>query len=165
MLPRGSTGAEIGVWRGDFSAELVASVKPARLHLIDPWEFRGDYGGAWYGGAEARSQADMDAIHQEVVERFAGEASVIVHRARSSDIDLEPLDWAYIDGDHTYEAVAADLDHYSRMLKPGGWLCGDDYSNPGWWDDGVTRAVDEFRDRTGYTVKLLSGGQFALRKP
>jgi hypothetical protein len=45
LLPRGSVGAEIGVWRGDFSAWILRTVRPARLHLIDPWAFRsgGEY--------------------------------------------------------------------------------------------------------------------------
>jgi SAM-dependent methyltransferase len=164
LLPKGSTGAEVGVWRGDFSAELLEKVKPGRLHLIDPWAFRGDYAGAWYGGAEATSQEDMDAIHGDVVERFAGRP-VVVHRRPSDEVELDGLDWAYIDGDHTYPAVAADLANYGRMLRPGGILCGDDYGNPGWWEDGVTRAVDEFVERENYAVELMSGGQFALRKP
>ena len=35
-LPRNSVGAEIGVWRGEFSADIVRRVRPRRLHLIDP---------------------------------------------------------------------------------------------------------------------------------
>jgi Methyltransferase domain len=153
------------VWKGDFSAELLEHVRPLRLHLVDPWQFRGDYEGAWYGGSEAQSQDDMDAIWHSVVERFTDRPEVQVHRASSADVELEPLDWAYIDGDHTYDAVASDLERYGEMVKPGGILCGDDYGNPGWWDDGVTRAVDEFRVREGWKLVLCSGGQFALRKP
>src|SRR2546430_9287984 len=37
MLPRGSVGAEIGVWKGDFSKLLLRRVRPAELHLVDPW--------------------------------------------------------------------------------------------------------------------------------
>ena len=35
-LPARSTGAEIGVWKGDFSALILDTVRPARLYLVDP---------------------------------------------------------------------------------------------------------------------------------
>ena len=36
-FPKGSTGVEIGVAQGDFSAEILQSADPRELHLIDPW--------------------------------------------------------------------------------------------------------------------------------
>lgn len=36
-LPRGAVGAEIGVWRGDFSARILETGQPRLLHLVDPW--------------------------------------------------------------------------------------------------------------------------------
>ena len=33
---------------------------------------------------------------------------------------------AFIDGDHSYEAVCSDIDLVDRMLVPGGWICFDD---------------------------------------
>src|SRR2546427_8949634 len=54
MLPRGSVGAEIGVWKGDFSKLLLRRVRPSELHLIDPWLHVTDasYSGAWYSTAD-----------------------------------------------------------------------------------------------------------------
>jgi hypothetical protein len=42
-------GAEIGVWKRDFSAKILAAVGPSKLHVVDPWKFESDgaYGGAW----------------------------------------------------------------------------------------------------------------------
>src|SRR5947207_2237506 len=37
-LPRKSVGAEVGVWKGDFAAEMLHIVRPSRLYLVDPWE-------------------------------------------------------------------------------------------------------------------------------
>ena len=52
LLPRLSVGAEIGVHLGDFSAEILKIVAPARLHLVDPWKHFDTpaYKHAWYGG-------------------------------------------------------------------------------------------------------------------
>lgn len=62
-------------------------------------------------------------------------------------------DLAFIDGDHEYDAVLADIAFASEMLAPDGLLVFHDYrrcfgEHDGGWDEGVTRAVNE----------LLAGG-------
>jgi hypothetical protein len=174
MLPRASVGAEIGVWHGDFSARILRTVRPAKLHLIDPWTFMGTeaYRDAWYGGKLAADQTAMDDLHASVVRRFAREIAaggVEVHRSTSVEASRRfptaYFDWVYVDGDHLYEAVRADLELFDPKLKTDGLLAGDDYGMPGWWDDGVTRAVDEFVAGRGYEIVTLAAHQFVLRKP
>jgi Methyltransferase domain len=174
MLPRASVGAEIGVWHGDFSARILRTVRPAKLHLIDPWAFMGGeaYRDAWYGGKLAADQEAMDRIHDAVVVRFAREIAagvVEVHRSTSAEASnrfpAAYFDWVYVDGNHLYEAVRADLELFDPKLKPDGLLAGDDYGLPGWWDDGVTRAVDDFLAAGDYEVVALASNQFVLRKP
>jgi hypothetical protein len=172
LLPKGSVGAEIGVWRGDFSSRVLSVVRPARLHLVDPWKFEtsSGYESARYGGASAKNQAEMDSIYETVLRRFAQEAEtgvVLVHRGPSAEIGMQfddaYFDWVYIDGNHLYEYVKRDLEVFATKLKPGGLLTGDDYGVRGWWDNGVTRAVDEFvAGSTWEPVRLR--GQFVLRK-
>jgi hypothetical protein len=172
LLPEGSVGAEIGVWRGDFSARLLSVVRPARLHLVDPWKFEtsSSYEGARYGGAVTKNQAEMDGIYETVLHRFAEEVRtgvVLVHRGPSAQIGTEfndaYFDWVYIDGNHLYEYVKKDLELFATKLKPGGLLTGDDYGVRGWWEDGVTKAVDEFV--AGSICEPVSlRRQFVLRK-
>jgi hypothetical protein len=169
LLPPRSVGCEIGVWKGELSAAFLRHVRPALLHLVDPWLFMPDKPRAIYGGREARSQADMDAIYEQVVRRFFDDQRrrrVVIHRETSANAALTiadaSLDWAYIDGDHTYEAVRHDLGVYAAKLKPGGILCGDDYGSVGWWEGGVKRAVDEFVAERQPDVLVL-GSHFALR--
>ena len=173
LLPHLSVGAEIGVWRGDFSARILRAVRPVKLHLIDPWAYRGEnaYRDAWYGGKLAADQAAMDEIHRQVARRFAHEidAGVVeLHRSRSAEaaraFQDASLDWVYVDGDHLYDAVHHDLELFAPKLKAGGLLAGDDYGLPGWWEDGVTRAVDEFAAGGGWELVTLPGNQFVLRE-
>jgi methyltransferase family protein len=173
-LPRGGVCAEIGVWEGDFSEKLLESLRPARLHLIDPWQaVTGDgYAGACYGGRLVEGQMEMDRRFTAVLDRFArerGDGIVEVHRLTSLEAverfrDGE-LDVVYIDGDHSYEAVRADLEAYAPKVRPGGLLAGDDYGVEGWWQGGVTRAVDEFVAAGGATVVWIADNQFVLRRP
>ena len=170
-LPRGGVGAEIGTWEGDFSAALLKRAKPKRLYLIDPWEHRSEatYEQAFFGDRVPGGQAKMDAIHDGVLRRFGAEIAsgrVRVLRCRSTDPleGLDTLDWVYIDGDHTFDAVKADLERFYELLVPGGVVAGDDYGMAGWWDDGVTRAVDGFVAERGITPTIL-GNQFLFTKP
>ena len=57
------------------------------------------------------------------------------------------VDFLYIDGDHSYEAVKADLNAWWPHLRPGALLCGDDYDDP--LSPGVARAWNEFEREHG----------------
>jgi len=173
-LPKGGVCAEIGVWRGDFSERILEMTRPARLHLIDPWRAVAaeGYERAHYGGELTGGQAEMDAVYAAVLERFAGDRKkgvVEVHRLSSLEAAGRfregELDFVYIDGNHRYEFVKADLEAYAPKVRPGGLLAGDDYGVEGWWEDGVTRAVDEFVRSEAATVVSLEDRQFLLRLP
>jgi predicted O-methyltransferase YrrM len=170
-LPKNGVVAEVGTWRGDFAAVILNSSRPARLYLIDPWEHRSEekYQQASYGGRR-EGQQEMDAIHDGVLERFSSEIEsgrVVIRRARSLEaagsLSPQSLDWVYIDADHSYEGVRDDLESYFPLVKPGGFLAGDDYGHVGsWFGEGVTRAVDEFSGRCAELT--IIGTQFLLRK-
>lgn len=169
---QGGVGAEIGVFEGDFSAEILRIARPKTLHLIDPWENQSDpnLDGAWYGSA---SETDMNRVYSGVETRFSNQIAtggVVLHRQTSADalaaLPAGSLDFAYIDGDHRYEAVVSDLTLAYRALKPGGILACDDYRAGGWWGDGVIRAVHDFLGRQSGSVRIefVLRGQVVLRK-
>jgi Methyltransferase domain len=169
-LPKHSVGAEVGVWRGRFSAAIVDVVQPRVLHLIDPWEFFGNKPGSIYGGTIAQDQHDMDTIYGEVQRRFARElanGSVVLHRARSADVAAQledgSLDWVYIDGDHSYEGVRTDLAAFATKVRPGGLITGDDYGRGGQLAEGVGRAVDEFVAAGHASFEWRQERQYVLR--
>ena len=173
-MPRGAVCAEIGVYAGAFSAQILRDTQPRSLHLIDPWRFHDDpvYEGSLYGGPAGRNQQQMDAIHQQVRQRFAVEiAAGRVHLHRCDSIAAATcfadahFDWIYIDGNHLYPFVKADLEAYYPKVKPGGLIAGDDYAREGWWADGVTRAVDEFLATRRCRRVLIREHQYILRKP
>ena len=170
LLPAGSIGAEIGVWQGDFSDALLRRVKPQQLHLIDPWAAVDDevHAASRYG--QATTQAQMDDLHRAVLDRFAdqiGSGQVVVHRKRSDEAAIDiadaSLDWVYIDGDHSYDAVLADLRNYAIKVRSGGLLIGDDFVVASWWGDSVVRAVKDFAEEQNLTVVEHSPAQFVIR--
>ena len=167
--PRGGVCAEVGVWAGGFSARMVQLRKPRELHLIDPWQFVPSLPERMYGGSEASSQGDMDALMASVVDRFAGNTSVKIHRRTSIEAARHfedcYFDWIYLDGDHSHEAVLADLNVWLPKVKLGGKIVCDDYT---WVDEhgtcGVKTAVESFLDAHPGHVGRLVFGQFLIRK-
>ncbi|MDP7030535.1 MAG: class I SAM-dependent methyltransferase [Phycisphaerales bacterium] len=167
LTPSNAVCAEIGVWKGAFTERVLRQRKPASYHLIDPWAFQGDMPDRWYGGAIADGQGYMDAIHDDIQQRFGTLPNVTIHRSPSveaaAEFDDDYFDWVYIDGDHSYEAVLADLECYAPKVKSGGWLLGDDFL---WGGDSlpVKRAVEEFVASGRAEFAQRFDQQFALRR-
>lgn len=173
MLPKDSVGVEIGVHLGDFSQEILDSIFPKELHLIDPWEHQtsSTYKTAWYGGGAKGGQSEMDERYSSVFKRFSENISakqVSVHRGYSIEIlqqfPDQHFDWVYIDGNHLYEYVKEDLALSLKKVKSGGYITGDDYTEGGWWEGGVKKAVDEFAKNRSVQLIEIRNRQFIFRK-
>lgn len=74
-------------------------------------------------------QCDFDVIKSYSTDPIA------IQSAKDLDIDL-----LIIDGDHSYEGVKFDFDHYFPSVKPGGYVIFDDYNAKEW--PGVQKFVD-----------------------
>jgi len=171
-LPRDSIGAEIGVHKGGFSAQILRTVSPKELHLVDPWKYEESdlYKKALYGGKARGGQSEMDARCNAVCARFDSNVragQVVIHRGDSSSVlsgfPNDYFDWIYIDGNHLYEYVKQDLEMSFHKVKPGGLITGDDYAYAGWWQGGVKRAVDEFIEERSVKVVRIKGNQFIIK--
>lgn len=165
-MPKGAVCAEIGVWDGGFSEEILEITQPRLLHLIDPWEFQPEFGNSAFG-REAHREA-MDEKYEMVRNKFKGDKRVRIHRAMSHEA-LEgfkdaSLDWVYVDGNHNYEVVSQDLELCLHKVKPDGIISGDDFF---WQQDNkapVRMAVKQLVRRLGDSVTLSKiGQQYMLR--
>jgi SAM-dependent methyltransferase len=84
-------------------------------------------------------------LFEENLARAGVADRVTVYEGTSADYlpFLPPAyDLVFIDGDHSYEAVAEDIRLARERLRPGGLLACHDYGRPD-KDFGVTQAVDE----------------------
>lgn len=71
-------------------------------------------------------------------------------------LNLDAVDFVFIDGDHTYEAVLQDIRMWLSVVRSGGVLAGHDYGVY----PGVGRAVDE---RFGKSVQHPAGSIWAVQ--
>lgn len=94
------------------------------------------------------------AVSKSLESHFSERATLV--RSRSIDaskaFDKSSLPFVFIDGDHRYESVLADLKAWWPKVEVGGALVGDDFIWPV-----VRRAVNEFFDNIGHPYFVIEG--------
>ncbi|MFQ1702450.1 class I SAM-dependent methyltransferase [Loktanella agnita] len=169
-LPSGGIAVEIGVWQGEFSPTILELIAPDKLVLIDPWAHIDDDSHAEaFVGRTGKSK--MDKIFDKVINKFSDEIeSGKVALVRDFSVPAleqfadESISFAYVDGDHSYEGVSADLAALFPKIKKGGIMAFDDYHRRGWWGDGVIRAINEFLGQhpRDLRIRAIVGAQIAI---
>lgn len=151
-VPKGARGVEVGVFRGVLSGYLLRS-GVARLFMVDNWlpaaeqprHYRAtkDY----CAGLSASEAASNRALARTVAERYPKRSVVLemASVAAAAKINDASMDFVFLDADHSYEGLKADIAAWLPKVKPDGWICGHDYRNHMEQFDfsGVDRAVDE----------------------
>lgn len=140
-------GAEIGVFRGEFSKQMLNNIPGLTLYMIDAWSLDCyDGKGNDAAGEASRKIFTLNAAENMRIAKNAVKAhgnSAIIIQGISRDVVKkfadESLDYAFIDACHDEESVTEDSNLWLPKVKKGGWLCGHDY---GAWD-GVTKAVNK----------------------
>jgi hypothetical protein len=172
-LPPGGTGIELGVFRGEFSRDLLRRAQPKRLHLVDVWwtafgELYPDWGAYTRNGSLSTREAYEEV--RGVIDRYGAGVEIFVHvgddvEYLASLADGE-LDWAYVDSSHQYEHTHRELAALDPKIARGGIIAGHDwYSDPGEYHHGVFRAVTEFCAERGWDVfRLDNHTQWAIRR-
>jgi hypothetical protein len=169
-MPRDSVCAEIGVWKGDFSREILRRTSPRRLHLIDPWEFQSNFPNRKFGGKHAQNQRIMDRIFEGVVARFEDLPNVSIHRAYSREalegFEDGHFDWLYLDGNHAFDYVWSDLNLGFAKVRSGGFITGDDYTWGRKCGFPVEKAVQQFVREKAMEDRLeIIGSQYIIGRP
>jgi predicted O-methyltransferase YrrM len=133
-----SNVVEIGSWKGR-STKVLLEASEGFVHAIDHFKGTSEVGDGWSGFL-----AEEQDIYEEFMKNVGDYANLRVHKMGSADaVELfsdNSLDLVFIDGDHTYDGIIADIDNYLPKVKSGGTICGHDYTT-GFPD--VIKAVHE----------------------
>jgi len=122
---------EIGVWRGDTAARMIRAAARHRAD-IRYWGF--DLFEGMSDEILKREISLAPLSQEEVSARLAGlEAEIHLIAGNSAHTlavtDLPPVEFAFVDGGHSYETVAADWRGLRPHLAPGALVVFDDYTN------------------------------------
>jgi Methyltransferase domain len=170
-----STGAqrmaEIGVYRGDFAADVLRRCKClTAYYMIDPWRHLND----WNKPAN-HDDAVLEEFFRETKAKtdFAASKRLIL-RGKTTEVIEQitdgELDFAYIDADHTLKGIAIDLIRVYPKVRTGGFLGGDDFTISVWEHNTsfeptlVFPFAVYFAEAVGATIYALPYSQFCLHK-
>jgi len=143
-------GIEIGVGDGFHAKSLLEHIDNIKiLYLIDPYE-------EYQDGRIPRSFADVKPIYlmfKNNLKSLPNEKVIFIKKKSLDTLDEIPdeIDFVYIDGNHSYDVVKAEIYSYYKKLRIGGLLGGDE------WDysrfPGVSKAINEFIKETNLELQ------------
>lgn len=150
-------GAEIGVDKGHFSKFLCELIPDLKLFCIDPWLNYPEY-------ENETDQHYFNVNYNNTIKRLKGFNCEIIRKTSMEAVDQffdKGLDFVYIDANHTYKYVSEDIERWSRKVKDGGIVCGDDYD---WYDHKKLRtdvkdAVDEYVKKHNKDLYIIQKGR------
>jgi hypothetical protein len=133
-----STFIEIGAWLGKsisfLGVEIINSGKPITLYVCD----------AWAGSPSEGNEMGYVTPQDVYINRFGKDAAYaeflknvapvlpILHILRmpseeaSKTFEDKSLDFVFIDADHSFPCINADLTNWLPKVKPGGTIAGHD---------------------------------------
>lgn len=136
---------EIGTGRGYTSIMLGgAALENGGLHFTIDNSASPE---TWVDGEEP-------TIHfQRVCKDLGLEKHVVIMKGDSAKIfwEEQSFDLIFVDGDHSYQGVKADIEHIEHRVKFGGILAFDDY----FLEPGVARAVSEWQNPINWEQLII----------
>ena len=75
-------------------------------------------------------------------------------------IDMEKIDFIFLDGGHDYDTVMNDLNLSKEVIIKNGVILCDDYNLS--YAPGVKKAIDEYVEKNNFQKKILLNNRFAL---
>jgi hypothetical protein len=163
--------AEVGVYRGDFAADVLQRCDGlATYYMIDPWRHLND----WNKPANHDNDVLGEFFQETKTKTDFAAAKRVILRGKTTEVIEQiadgELDFAYIDADHTLKGITIDLIRVYPKVRTGGFVGGDDFGRSVW---GHNTAFEPtlvfpfavyFAEAVGATIYALPHSQFCLQK-
>ena len=116
-------GVEVGVADGRHALLLCHGIASLELLCVDPWI---RYKGNPRGGGQEQQSGNLEKARA----RLAGFGCKFL-QAKSmdavKDVEMESLDFCYIDGNHTFDYVMMDILEWTKRVRQDGVIAGHDF--------------------------------------
>jgi hypothetical protein len=135
-------GAEIGVAEGNYSEVLLKANPELHLLLVDPWHA---YSGNPQNKSKEKNEYAFNECKRKVTDYPNAKMDMRLSMDAVRDVPDGSLDMVYIDGHHSYSFVMQDLIAWSKKVRSGGIVSGDDvYRLNVKWGAGPMEAVYDY---------------------
>ena len=116
-------GVEVGTSQGAHAKNILSRIpKIKRLYLVDPYRYSEDR------DDQHRVGGDYDENKKMAFNKLAPfkDRTVFIYEPFNSDLIPEKVDFIYIDGDHSTDAVMSDIQESLKIIKDNGIIAGHD---------------------------------------
>lgn len=172
-IPDARRGAEVGVYKAATSRKILEAFPDLHMTLVDLWKEHLP-GSVYYDAHKVMgrmSQSEWDQVFQAALhnlEALKGHYSLLfadsVKAASCGTVPDDSLDFVFLDANHMYAEVLADILAWNPKVRVGGLITGHDYGGKldrrGIW--GVSKAVHEVFGQE--KVMALPGAVWAVIK-
>ena len=99
---------------------------------------------------------------RDLLKKFKDNAHLIKGNSNTvlQKIDMEKIDFIFLDGGHDYDTVMNDLNLSKEVIIKNGVILCDDYDLT--YAPGVKKAIDEYVKKNNFQKKILFNNRFAL---
>lgn len=171
---------EIGTRWGDSLRFIALKFRVKSYIAIDPYLSYEEYARDDFDQVlRERSGDDIFETTNALGRALLGQRFTLLRAMSSAAANKIPdggIDFAFVDGNHTYAFVKEDLEKFWPKIAPGGFLCGHDYfmrsieHGGGYPEPMVFEAVSEFSARENVAPDLYGEHRgfpmcFAIKKP
>jgi len=146
---------EVGVWKGHSISYLANKNRDSKIWAVDLFEDTTDN---YYQNDYLNRQIpfiyeiyNMNLIKNDVrdiITDIKGDSQESAEKFSDGSVDF-----VFIDANHEYDKVVADIDSWYKKIKFGGIISGHDYGS---WP-GVTQAVNEFVNKNKLNLQTYEG--------
>lgn len=130
FMSNAKIAVEVGSYLGASSCCIAHGMsKDCLLYCVDTWN------------NDAMSEGLRDT-YAEFIANVSAYPCIVPLRGKSTDIAdsfMKPVHFLFLDGDHSYEAIKADVDAWLPKLAPNALVACHDVG----WAQGVQRVVEE----------------------
>jgi len=134
---------EIGSWKGKSTYCIAHGLKSGVINCIDPFNADGEVQSkATYDNE--KGDEDLMVQFKNNIAQFGDGITIIPYKGYSREFvgKMAPVDFLFIDGDHSIEGCLFDFQNFEHLIKPGGYLAFHDF-NPKRKELGPTFVVEQ----------------------